>query len=130
MTPDFSPEQLPDWHSTFAAAADIASATVHARGSLDLFTVDLLQGAINVLADAGCTDVTLDFADVSSIDQAAVWCIAETSSALTSRHGQLTIANAREAVLSSLGDLHRAVQKSRTVAADDQVRPSADTSGN
>ena len=99
--------ELPDWHSTFAAAAHLASATVHARGTLDLFTVDLLQGAIDVLTIAGCTDVTLDLAEVGSVDRAAAWCIAESSAALASRRGQLTVINARDAVLSALGDLHR-----------------------
>ncbi|PZS27956.1 MAG: hypothetical protein DLM58_18015 [Pseudonocardiales bacterium] len=112
MTTHHSPTELPNWHSTFAAAAEVASATVHARGTLDLFTVDLLQGAIDVLTAAGCTDITLDLAEVGSVDHAAAWCIAETSSTLASRHGQLTIANARDTVLSALGELHRAPPRS------------------
>lgn len=49
MTTHPQPGDLPAWHSTFAASAEVATATVHARGTLDLFTVDLLQGAIDVL---------------------------------------------------------------------------------
>lgn len=105
MTTHPQPGELPAWHSTFAASAEVATATVHARGTLDLFTVDLLQGAIDVLITAGCTDVILDLAEVGSIDHAAAWCIAETSAMLTSRHGHLAILNASESVQTSLGDL-------------------------
>lgn len=108
MTTHHRSADLPPWHSTFTAAADVASATVHARGTLDLFTVDLLQGAIDVLTHAGCTKITLDFTDVETVDHAAAWCIAETSSALTSQHGQLTVAHARDSVQTALGNLRRA----------------------
>lgn len=108
MTTHPRPGDLPAWHSTFAASAEVATGTVHARGTLDLFTVDLLQGAIDILITAGCTDVILDLAEVASVDHAAVWCIAETSATLTSRQGHLTILNATESVRPSLGDLDRA----------------------
>lgn len=95
---------LPAWHSTFAAAADIASATVHARGTLDVFTADLLTGAINLLLTIGCTNITLDFAGVDAVDHVAACSIAHTSTVLAKRHRRLTISHCRDTVQAALGD--------------------------
>ena len=62
--------ELPKWHSTFSANADVATSTVHARGELDLLTVDLLWGTIDVLLRGGHYHVTLGLAEVSGIDAA------------------------------------------------------------
>jgi ABC-type transporter Mla MlaB component len=55
----------------FAANADVATSTVYARGELDQASVDLLWGTIDVLVRAGY-DVTLDLAELSSVDEAGV----------------------------------------------------------
>lgn len=102
---DWHNERFPAWHSTFAASADVVTSTVHARGKLDLFTIDLLTGAINVLTTAGLTEITLDMRDVESVDRAAAWCLAENSAGLASLHGHLTILHARRSVQNALGDL-------------------------
>lgn len=112
MTTDHSSSELPNWHSNFAAAAEVASATVHARGTLD------------VLVAAGCTNITLDLAEVGSVDHAAAWCIAEASSMFASRHRQLTIANARAAVSSALGSATSIARRQETTTpASDRNRP-------
>jgi ABC-type transporter Mla MlaB component len=54
-----------------AAAADVATSTVHARGELDRLTVDLLWSTIDVLICVGRYRITLDLADVSGIDAQA-----------------------------------------------------------
>jgi len=82
---------------------------IHARGTVELFTVDL-QGAVDGLIAAGGTDITLDLADVSSIDHAAAWCVAETSSATASRHPRLTTTRARDVGQAVPGDLRRAAR--------------------
>lgn len=76
---------LPDWHSNFAAAADVTTETVHARGVLDLFTVDLLCGAIDVVVLSGRTHVIIDLGDVTRIDRAAVRALVEQSVRLRQR---------------------------------------------
>ncbi len=58
-------QDLPNWHSTFSADADVATSTAHARGELDRLTVDLLWGTIDVLIRAGHYRITLDLADVT-----------------------------------------------------------------
>ena len=121
MTTYRPPANLPAWHSTFSAAANVSAATVHARGALDLFTVDLLQGAIDVLTAAGCTDITLDLAEVSSLDRTAAWCIAQAGSALISRRGQLTMSNARDVVQVMLGDLNSVSPRDGGSGADQAV---------
>jgi hypothetical protein len=125
----------PNGHATFGADVDVAAATIHAHGTLELFTVDLLQGAIDLLTATGCTgctDITLDLSDVSSIDHAAVWWIAETSCAMASRHARLTITHARDAVQAALGDLRRTPadppKENPMVSPDNQTTPPTDAS--
>ena len=93
---------LPDWHSTFSANADVTCNTVHARGALDLFTVELLRGTVGVLISAGQVDVTIDLADLSLIDHAGVSLIAGISHDLACRSGSLTLINANSSVQRAL----------------------------
>jgi len=63
---------LPHWHATFAASCDARTATVYARGSLDLFTVEYLRGAVDIVRRAGHVDVHIQAADLIAIDRAGL----------------------------------------------------------
>jgi anti-sigma B factor antagonist len=89
---------LPRWHSTFSAAPEVATSTVHARGTLELFTADLLRGAFDVLIRAGCRKIVLDLTGVTSIDRAAVRMLVAMRHSLRSHHGELTIVGASDEV--------------------------------
>ena len=86
-----SKRPLPNWHSTFSAAADTARATVHARGVLDLFTADLLRGAIDVLRTAGRRDVLVDLTNVSAIDSTGVRLLAAMQHDFSTHDGSLSL---------------------------------------
>ncbi len=94
--------ELPNWHSTFAANADVATSTAHAGGELDLLTVDLLWGTIDVLLRAGHYHVTLDLAELSSVDTAGVTLLVALQHSLSTHCGELTIINARPSVRDAL----------------------------
>lgn len=94
--------ELPNLHSTFSANAEVATSTVHARGKLDLLTVDLLWGTIDVLIRAGHYHVTLDLADVASIDAAGVKLLVALQHSLATHAGELTIINSQPAVWDAL----------------------------
>ena len=64
-----SAKTLPNWHANFSAVACTTTATVVARGELDVFTAVLLDGALDCLRRAGHRDITLDLAAVTRIDQ-------------------------------------------------------------
>jgi anti-anti-sigma regulatory factor len=64
-----SANTLPNWHANFSAVACTTTATVVARGELDVFTAVLLDGALDCLRRAGHRDITLDLTAVSRIDQ-------------------------------------------------------------
>ena len=93
---------LPDWHSTFSANAVVTCNTVHARGVLDLLTVELLRGTVGVLIGAGQVDVTIDLEELSHIDHAGVLLIAGISHDLAYRSGSHTLINANPSVQRAL----------------------------
>lgn len=66
-----------------------------ARGELDRHTVDLLWGTIDVLLRAGHHRITLDLAEVSSIDAAGVKLLVALQRSLATHCGELTVTNAR-----------------------------------
>lgn len=95
---------LPRWHSTFSANADVLASTVHARGELDLLTADLLRGTIDVLLRAGRRDIVLDVAELTSIDRAGVKLLAALQHTLSTHTGRLTIINASPRINAALTD--------------------------
>ncbi|MEO9139556.1 MAG: hypothetical protein ABI345_10870 [Jatrophihabitans sp.] len=60
---------LPQWHAGFTAIIDIENATVHARGTLDIFTIELLRGAIANLALHHPRRITIDRREVTDTDR-------------------------------------------------------------
>lgn len=107
----------PQQNPTFFADADVASSTVHARGELDRHTADLLWGTIDVLIQAGRPDITLDLADLSSIDTTGITLLAALQHSLLS-HGQLTIINPKPEVCAALEQGHITVQQPAPGAAN------------
>ncbi len=61
--------QLSDWHAGFTAVIDVDRATVHARGELGIFTLELLRGAIACPALQHPPSIIVSLAEVSSIDR-------------------------------------------------------------
>jgi anti-anti-sigma factor len=94
----------PEWHSTFAADADTTTATVHARGALDLLTVEVLRGTVDVITTAGHSDVTIDLTELESIDQAGLVLLGTLRDDLERRGGSLELANANATVRQALLD--------------------------
>lgn len=95
-------QELPHWHPTFTANADVTHSIAHARGQLDLLTVELLRGTIDVLLRAGRYNITLDLAELSSIDTAGVKLLLALQHSLATHSGELTIINARPPVWDEL----------------------------
>lgn len=93
----------PKRQSTFSADVDVVTSTVHARGELDLRTTDLLWGTIDVLLRAGRHRVTVDLAEVSSIDEAGVKLLIALQHSLGTHCGGLTIINAQPSISAALG---------------------------
>jgi anti-anti-sigma factor len=89
---------LPDWHSTFSANADITTNTVYVRGVLDLLTVELLRGTVEVLISAGRLDITVDLSDLSQIDHAGALMFGGLQQRLSYRRGSLMLIKAKPAV--------------------------------
>ncbi len=96
--------ELPHWHSTFSANAEVATSTVHACGDLDLLTVDLLCGTIDVLTRSGHFEITLDVAELAHIDAAGVELLAALQHSLSTHAGGLSIINATGPVRAQLQD--------------------------
>lgn len=65
------PANLPDWHAGFTVVIDGEHATVRARGVLEIFTVELLRGAIANLALRHPPRITLSLTGVTGIDRCA-----------------------------------------------------------
>ena len=91
------PDQ-PKRKRTFAAQADVAAGIAHAQGDLDQGTAELLRGTIDVLIGAGRHNITLDLADVTSIDTSGVNLLVYLRHSLRTHSGELSIVNARPAV--------------------------------
>lgn len=104
MTSDALP--IPSWHSTFSAHAEAGTSTVHARGALDLFSLELLRGTVAILIDAGHVNVTLDLGQVTAIDHAGLLMLADLHDDLEARDGRLAVRNARPSIRRALDDVH------------------------
>ena len=92
----------PKRRSRFSADADAATSTVRARGELDLLTIDLLWGTIDVLVRAGHHQITLDLAEVTSIDSAGVKLLIALQHSLSTHAGELAIINAGPTIWDTL----------------------------
>ena len=60
---------LPNWRAGLTVFIDVERATVHARGSLEIFTVELLRGAIANLALRHPPRITLSLTEVTDMDR-------------------------------------------------------------
>ena len=83
-----------DTQSRFSAYADMTTGVVHARGVLDRETLHVLTGAIDLLVSGGHRTVTVDLAEVSCVDQAAVVLFAALQHGLYTHDGELRLTNA------------------------------------
>jgi anti-anti-sigma factor len=88
--------------SRFSARADMATGIVRARGVLDRETLNLLRGAIDLLVSGGHRTVTVDLAEVSYVDQAAVVLFAALQHGLYTHDGELRLTNASTGVRDTL----------------------------
>lgn len=63
------PDRLPAWGSGLRAVVDADHDTVHVHGRLDVFTVDLLRGAIlNLHETSGTSSIRVDLARIEQAD--------------------------------------------------------------
>jgi len=83
-----------DTQSRFNASADMTTGVVQARGVLDRETLHVLTGAIDLLVSGGHRTVTVDLAEVSCVDQAAVVLFAALQHGLYTHDGELRLTNA------------------------------------
>jgi anti-anti-sigma regulatory factor len=88
--------------SRFSSSADMATGIVRARGVLDRETLNSLRGTIDLLVSEGRRTVTVDLAEVSCIDQAAVVLFAALQHGLYTHHGELRLTNASTGVRDTL----------------------------
>lgn len=83
-----------DTQSRFSAYADMTTGVVQARGVLDRETLHVLTGAIDLLVSGGHRTVTVNLADVSCVDRAAVVLFAALQHGLYTHDGELRLTNA------------------------------------
>lgn len=91
-----------DTRSRFSARADMATGVVEARGVLDRETLHLLSGAIDLLVSRGHRTVTVNLAEVSCVDQAAVVLFVALQHGLYTHDGELRLTNASADVRDTL----------------------------
>jgi anti-anti-sigma regulatory factor len=89
-------------HSRFSASADMATGIVRARGVLVRETLNSLRGTIDLLVSEGHRTVTVDLAEVSCVDQAAVVLFAALQHGLYTHDGELRLTNASTGVRDTL----------------------------
>jgi anti-anti-sigma factor len=99
---DVRPNSLPDWHFDFSANADVAAHTVHARGDLDLRTVEVLRGTVDVLRLTGQTQITIDLGGVRRVDQSAVAYLVALQHEFAAHSGRLNLVDAQLDVVEAL----------------------------
>jgi anti-anti-sigma regulatory factor len=88
--------------SRFSASADMATGIVRARCVLDRETLNSLRAEIDVLVSGGHRTVTVDLAEVSCVDQAAVVLFAALQHGLYTHDGELRLTNASTGVRNTL----------------------------
>ena len=88
--------------SRFSVSADMATGIVRARGVLVRDTLNSLRGTIDLLVSEGHRTVTVDLAEVSCVDQAAVVLFAALQHGLYTHDGELRLTNASIGVRDAL----------------------------
>lgn len=88
--------------SRFSASADLTTGIVRARGVLDRESLNSLRGTIDLLVSEGHRTVTVDLAEVSCVDQAAVVLFAALQHGLYTHDGELRLTNASTGVRETL----------------------------
>jgi anti-anti-sigma regulatory factor len=88
--------------SRFSASADMTTGVVQAQGVLDRDTLHVLSGAIDLLVSGGHRSVTVNLADVSRVDHAAVVLFAALQHGLYTHDGELRLTNASTDVRDTL----------------------------
>ena len=91
-----------DTRSRFSARADMTTGVVQARGILDRETLHVLTGAIDLLVSGGRRTVTVNLAEVSYVDRAAVVLFAALQHGLYTHDGELRLTNASADVRDTL----------------------------
>jgi anti-anti-sigma regulatory factor len=91
-----------DIPSRFSASPDMATGVVQAQGILDRKTLQSLSGAIDLLVSGGHRTVTVDLAEVSCVDHAAVVLFAALQHGLYTHNGELRLTNASADVRDTL----------------------------
>lgn len=95
-------DSLPRLDCTFTASADVASATVQVRGELELQTVELLRGTVDVLLTAGRRRITMNLHQLTAIDRAGVLFFTALQHDLSTHRGDLCLVNATTPVRAAL----------------------------
>jgi anti-anti-sigma regulatory factor len=80
----------------------MATGIVRARGVLVRETLNSLRGTIDLLVSEGHRTVTVDLAEVSCVDQAAVVLFAALQHGLYTHDGELRLTNASTGVRDAL----------------------------
>ena len=88
--------------SRFSTRTDMATGIVRARGVLDRETLNSLRGTIDLLVSEGHRTVTVDLAEVSCVDHAAVVLFAALQHGLYTHGGELRLTNASTGVRDTL----------------------------
>ena len=91
-----------DTQSRFNARADMVTGVIKARGVLDRDTLNSLRGAIDLLVSGGHRTVTVDLAEVSGVDRAAVVFFAALQHGLYTHDGELRLTKASAGVRDTL----------------------------
>lgn len=74
-----------------AIAADLGQVVVGVCGDLDLSTVGMLRGVVDVLIDEGHQDVVLDLAELAHLGAAGLGAVAHAAGRLRADGGRLTL---------------------------------------
>ena len=106
---DLHTEQPPEpeaqrrgWRATLQVV-EVGSSELRLSGSLDLLTVEILREAVERLIMRGEVEVTLDAAELLSVDAAGVLLLGGLTQDLDRRGGTLKIRHARQPVAEQLG---------------------------
>jgi anti-anti-sigma regulatory factor len=93
-------------HGAFVAAADVATATVQARGALRRTSASSLLGTVDVLLETGHRYLTVDLTHVPEVDDAGARLLAVLQHDLWAHGGRLRIVNATSQVHERLVAAH------------------------
>ncbi|HEX2902677.1 MAG TPA: hypothetical protein VHO01_04400 [Jatrophihabitans sp.] len=100
-----TPGDVPNWHATFTATADVQTGTIWAQGALEIFTIEYLRGEVDLLRRHGCTQLRLELGRLIALDQTAANYLRVLAGELAAAGGALMLLNCREPVRSRVQDL-------------------------